>query len=165
MADFSNIQSAIREAFKGGTATRKGALGSVIAKVAKGLRTQRETKEEAQAGILGKVQTEQIKSLFKPTTQSIVGPTGDVVGTRPTGSVFSPTPNTAARQVLGGIREMRARGDSAADIKEFINFSGFEAKDFGPELAGIAPPAPKKSFLKDFGKDILSKGIGQLFGR
>lgn len=86
-----SLPGALRSGFEiGRAAGGRGGIGLALKGIADRLRGRRETEEAV--GVLGR--TERIKARakaeFKPTTQPIVGPTGEVIGTRPAGAVFAP---------------------------------------------------------------------------
>ncbi len=150
------LVKALRSGFEIGTATGgSSTIGLAIKGIADKLKASRET--ETAIGVLGRTERvkAEIKQEFEPKFQPIVGPKGEVVGQRPKGAVFEPKQDTFERQIIGGIRAMKADGDPLEEINDFINFSGANPADFAAEI-GDYSPAPKKSFLK---------GLGDLFKR
>ncbi len=157
MADFSNIQSAIRQAFKGGTASRTGALGSTIAKVAKGLKKRRETGEEAQAALLGKIQTQQVKRAFEPQDlqKDILGLISGIKGPE---SAFKPIVSPAGGPVVPGPGGRLITGQNPPG-EEFQTTLGVSQADILREGLGVTEQEAQRKFL---GLPKAEKQTGQI---
>jgi len=108
--DWRGVQSGLVSGYEVGRASggKRAGIGAAIGKVANKLKMDRMAGEglEREKNLLGFEGTIKERLLEKeaslaPTTQSIVGPTGEVVGERPVGSVF-------AQKEAGGLSKTAA---------------------------------------------------------
>ncbi len=157
MADFSNIQSGIRQAFAGGTATRTGALGSTIAKVAKGLRTQRETGEELQVfGQKERVKA-RIKQEFEPQDiqKDILGLISGIKGPE---SAFAPARGPTGGPIVPGPGGRFITGELPPG-EEFQTTLGLSQADILRQELGVTQKEAQRKFL---GLPKAEKKTGQI---
>lgn len=152
----NRFASAMESGFAIGQSTggRFSGFGGAIKGIADELRSEREFGRELEGkkSLLGET------ARLKPTSQSIVSRTGEVVGERPAGSIFAPKEKSLSkdeREIIGGIRSLKSQGRDG-EIIDFVSFSGFNPEDFAEEIGELKPTAPKKSFLKKI-QDVFSR--------
>jgi len=130
-------------------AGRLSGLGVALKGIADRLKETRVAEQESQSGLLGKIQTEQIKSLFREKKPSKYGE--EARGFERFKAEIKPKKRTAIeRKAIAKIRKLKQINAPVKDMHTWLKFEGLEPADYANEIGNYQPKIelPKKSFLK-----------------
>ena len=158
MANWQGLQNALSTGFTKGLAMggRNRGLALGMKQVADDLRTQRENQKKLGQYILGQILGIKIKQALKPPTQPIVSRTGEVLGTRPTGSVFAPKEKAASDIFEENIKNKIAQGQPLT-TEEMDYYNKFLVSGVLREPFRISEPTVKKKPKVSFFKNLFKK--------